>query len=73
MKGGGGGGAEGMYNDQLSTACGRLQAPLIQERLSFPINDAEGRGRVKKPCPTPHGWASRFTEDLPTLPRQDEL
>ncbi len=54
-----------MYNDQLSTACGSLQTPLILKRLSLPFNDAEGQGRRKKPCQTPHGWALWFLEDFP--------
>lgn len=54
-----------MYNDQLSTACGSLQTPLILKRLSLPFNDAKGQGRRKKLCQTPHGWALWFLEDFP--------
>lgn len=57
--------AEEKYNDQLSTACGSLQTPLIRKRLSPPFNDAEGQGRRKKPCQAPHGWALWFLEDFP--------
>lgn len=48
-------GAE-MYNDPFFAACGRLQAPLIQKRLSRPFNDAEGQ-RLEKKRPMPGAQA----------------